>query len=102
MATDRAARPDADPPREGLNVKGRQGSPTVTVAFPFSQVHVEANDGALDAIAELAGLVAEVARAAARPGGAARTAELTDIAARANELQERLRQASGPERSGPS
>jgi hypothetical protein len=102
MATDRAARPEADPPREGLNVKGRQGSPTVTVAFPFSQVHVEANDGALDAIADLAGLVAEVARAAARPGVEARRAELTNLAGKADELQERLRPALGPERSGPS
>jgi len=74
-------------------VQGRQGSPTVTVAFPFSQVHVEANDGALDAIAELAGLVAEVAEAAARPAGPSRTAELIRLAAMASDLQVRLRPA---------
>jgi len=74
-------------------VRGRQGSPTVTVAFPFSQVHVEANDGALDAVAELAGLVAEIAAAAARSSGPSRTAELTRLSVMASDLQVRLRPA---------
>jgi len=91
MATVEPRPPAADGPP--FKVLGRQGSPTVTVAFPFSSVHVEANDGALDAIAELASLVAEVAEAAARPTGPSRTAELTRLAAMARDLQVRLRPA---------
>jgi hypothetical protein len=77
-------------PDRGFKVDGRQGSPTITVAFPFSSVHVEANDGTIDAIAKLAGVVAEVAEAAGRPAGRPRTVELDRLAAVARELQQTL------------
>ena len=74
----------------GFAVRGRQGSPTVTVALPFSSVHVEANDAAVDAVAELAGLIAAIAEASARPAGAARSAELARLAAATRDVESHL------------
>ena len=45
-----------------MTVFGRQGSPTVTLALPFSRVDVKADD-ASPLVAELAALTARLARA---------------------------------------
>ena len=58
-------------PMHRMTVFGRQGSPTLTLALPFSRVEVKADDAA-PLVAELAGLIARLARAidASRsPGG---------------------------------
>jgi len=87
---------DPTPPPARPAINGRQGSPTVTVAFPFSTVRVEANDHAVDAVADLADLVARLADAAALPGGSARRGELRQVAADARDLALHLR-SSQPE-----
>jgi len=56
-----APRSQAAPATRGMTVFGRQGSPTVTVALPFSRVEVKADDAAI--VAELAALMARLARA---------------------------------------
>jgi hypothetical protein len=48
--------------RNPVTVFGRQGSPTVTLALPFSRVDVRADDVAPQ-VADLAALVARLARA---------------------------------------
>ncbi len=50
--------------RRGMTVFGRQGSPTVTLALPFSRVDVKADDAA-PLIADLAALTARLAGALA-------------------------------------
>lgn len=56
------ADPGAGEPGPAKNfIGGRHGSPTISVALPFSSITT--TDGALhDAVADLAGLVAELAR----------------------------------------
>jgi hypothetical protein len=49
-------------PMHRMTVFGRQGSPTLTLALPFSRVEVKADDAA-PLVAELAGLIARLARA---------------------------------------
>jgi hypothetical protein len=72
--------------RRGMTVFGRQGSPTVTLALPFSRVDVKADDAA-PLIADLAALTARLARALAStdlPDAA--TAELDEIRIAAESL----------------
>ena len=74
----------------GHTVYGRSGSPTVTIAWPFSRVEVRADD-ALPAIAELGAMIARLARAldgATLDGAAA--AELAAIATAADGLVQRV------------
>lgn len=47
--------------RRGMTVFGRQGSPTVTLALPFSRVEVTADDAA-PLVSDLADLTARLAR----------------------------------------
>jgi len=49
-------------PMRRMTVFGRQGSPTVTLALPFSRVDVKADDAA-PLVADLAALIARLARA---------------------------------------
>ena len=81
-------------PKRGMTIYGRNGSPTVTLALPFSRVDVKADD-ALPAIAQLASLTARLARtlAASETTSAALT-ELAEIAGAADAL------ASGISQSG--
>ncbi len=73
------------PPR-GQTVFGRQGSPTITLALPFSRVDVKADDAA-PLVAELAALTARLARAVGRAGlSETAAAELTAIAQAADAL----------------
>jgi hypothetical protein len=77
---------NGDPPTRGMTVFGRQGSPTVTIALPFSQVDVKADDAA-PLVADLATLVARLARAVPTTGLAdTATAELAAIADAADAL----------------
>ncbi len=63
----------------GMVVFGRQGSPTVTLALPFSRVDVKADDSG-PLVAELAALTARLARALESAGlGDATTAEIAAI-----------------------
>jgi hypothetical protein len=65
---------------KGMTVFGRQGSPTMTLALPFSHVEVKADDGAA-LVPALAALTARLARALQSAGLAdATTAELAAIA----------------------
>ena len=78
-----AARPR---PAAGLTVFGRQGSPTLTVALPFSHVDVKADD-ATPLVAELSTLIGRLAHALESAGlPEAATAELTAIAIAADTL----------------
>jgi hypothetical protein len=61
-----------------MTVYGRQGSPTITLALPFSRVDVRADDAA-PLVAELAALTARLARAIATLSGAA--SQQPDLAA---------------------
>ena len=73
-------------PAHRMTVFGRQGSPTVTLALPFSHVDVKADD-ASPLVAELAALTARLARAiesADLPDAA--TVELATIAHAAEAL----------------
>jgi hypothetical protein len=73
-----------------MTVFGRQGSPTFTLALPFSHVDVKADDAA-PWLAELAALIARLARAIVQAGVAEEAAgELSAIAIAADAL------ASGP------
>jgi hypothetical protein len=76
---DRTVRPlKANKP---MTVFGRQGSPTLTLALPFSHVDVKADDGAAMALV-LATLTARLARALESAGlGDATAEELSAIAA---------------------
>ena len=65
----------------GMTVLGRQGSPTVTIALPFSRVDVKADD-ASPLLADLAALIARLARAIQTPG--LTDAATTELAAIAN------------------
>jgi hypothetical protein len=80
--------PTSATPANGFpwTVFGRQGSPTVTVALPFSRVDVKADDAA-PLVAELAALTARLARAVASadlPDAA--TEELAAVAKTADAL----------------
>ena len=89
---DRSVRPVK--PGRGMTVFGRQGSPTMTLALPFSHVDVKADDGAA-LVPALAGLTARLARALQSAGLAdATTAELAAIATALDALAGR----SGPDR----
>jgi len=77
----------APPFRPSATVYGRSGSPTVTIALPFSRVDVTADDAA-PAAGEIATLVARLARAAA--ADPPDRAELTEVARAADELVARL------------
>jgi hypothetical protein len=68
-------------------IGGRHGSPTISVALPFSSITT--TDGALrDAVADLAGLVAELARHVSADDRAA----VERVAGLAAELAEGLRE----------
>ncbi len=70
----------------GMTVFGRQGSPTLTLALPFSRVDVTANDAA-PLVADLATLIARLARAIQSAGlSDAVTTELAAIANAADAL----------------
>jgi hypothetical protein len=73
-----------------LTVYGRQGSPTVTVALPFSKIHVNDNEELAAQLCRLTELVQRLAEAAAQPRSAGR-AELEAVAHDATELLEQLR-----------
>ena len=73
-----------------LTVYGRQGSPTVTVALPFSQIHVNENAELAAQLCRLTELVQCLAEAAAQPRSSGR-AELEAVAHGAAELLEQLR-----------
>ena len=69
-----------------LTVFGRQGSPTVTLALPFSRVDVKADDAA-PLVSDLAALTARLARAIESAGlGQETTAEVAAIACAADAL----------------
>jgi hypothetical protein len=68
------------PPNKGMTVFGRQGSPTLTLALPFSHVDVKADDGA-GMVPQLAALTARLARTLQSAGlGDATETELDAIA----------------------
>ena len=72
---------DTAPLNKGMTVFGRQGSPTLTLALPFSHVDVKADDGA-GMVPQLAALTARLARALQSAGlGEATATELDAIAA---------------------
>jgi hypothetical protein len=48
-------------PTKAMTVFGRQGSPTIAIALPFSRVDVKADDAG-PLVAELAALIARLAR----------------------------------------
>ena len=91
MATEprRAVGDDAHPAQKSLTVYGRQGSPTITVALPFSHVRMAEpdTDGALTEVVELVRRLAEVASGS---GSATTRAELRRVAADAADLLDRL------------
>jgi hypothetical protein len=68
-------------------IGGRHGSPTVTIAFPFSNM-VNVDRELRDVVAELASLVARLAEQATGPD----TEELAAVRVAAEELAERLSQ----------
>ena len=73
-------------PTHRMTVFGRQGSPTVTLALPFSRVDVKADDTA-PLVADLAALTARLARAIEAAGLPDATAvELAAIASAADAL----------------
>jgi hypothetical protein len=79
MNDDRNVRPPKA--SRGMTVFGRQGSPTLTLALPFSHVDVKADDGAA-LVPAIAALTARLARALQSAGLPDTTmAELTTIAA---------------------
>ncbi|MGZ4681075.1 MAG: hypothetical protein ACXWCM_13260 [Acidimicrobiales bacterium] len=83
--------PDAIPSQSRRPIAGgRQGSPTITLALPFSRVRVEANDLAFDALAELTELVAQIAEVSAGEADSARSEELTRLAGEARGLARRI------------
>jgi len=67
------------------NIGGRYGSPTITIAWPFSNV-VNKDEALRDAVADLASLVAHLASAGNDE------AELAIVRTAAQELSERLAQ----------
>ena len=74
------------PATRPMNVFGRQGSPTITLALPFSRVDVKADDSA-PLVVELATLTARLARAVASAGlSDASTVEFAAIAHAAEAL----------------
>ena len=96
MAADDPAPSDSIDPstppgdRRGLTVYGRQGSPTVSVALPFSKITVEENAELHAAVIELTDLVQRLATATALPA-AKHKAALAEVADQASELLGRLR-----------
>ena len=81
---ERAHAPSTVP--KAMTVFGRQGSPTVTLALPFSRVDVKADDAG-PLVAELAGLTARLARAIAQTSDSGpNRAELTAVAEAADAL----------------
>jgi len=80
---------DEPEPRRAMTVYGRQGSPTVSVALPFSKIVVEENAELHAAVVELAELVHRLADASALPRNAGR-AGLDAVAEQAAELLARL------------
>ena len=81
---------DAAPAGRSVTVYGRQGSPTVTVALPFSRIHVTENDALAAGLCRLTELVERLAEAAAQPRTAGK-AGLEAVAHDAAELLEQLR-----------
>jgi len=80
-------------PKRGMTIYGRNGSPTVTLALPFSRVDVKADD-ALPAIAQLASLTARLARTvAASETRNTAIAELAEVAGAAEALAAGISQA---------
>lgn len=75
-----------DPDHKQMTVYGRQGSPTVSIAMPFSKIEVNDDQRAMAAVAELAGLVARLADAAGSAAKAGRADELAAIAESARAL----------------
>ena len=72
-------------PQHRAEIGGRHGSPTVTVALPFSSI-TTVDSGLRDAVVDLASLVAELADHAATGS----TSGITHVAEAAQELASRL------------
>jgi hypothetical protein len=77
------------PVPRGMTVYGRQGSPTVSVALPFSKIKIEENVELHAAVVELADLVQRLALASSRPKSAAKV-DLDAVAEQAEALVARL------------
>jgi len=80
----------ADRGRRGLTVYGRQGSPSFTVALPFSRIETVEDSHALAAVAETVELVRRLAEAAAAPVTPASRAQLRSVADDSTDLLLRL------------
>lgn len=74
---------------KNLTVYGRQGSPSVTVALPFSKIQVNEDAEAMAALGQVVDLVRRLAEAAAEPRNAGR-AELDAVGREAAALLEQL------------
>jgi hypothetical protein len=81
--------PEAPVVPRGMTVYGRQGSPTVSVALPFSKITIEENVELHAAVVELADLVQRLALASSRPKSAAKE-DLDAVAEQAGALLDRL------------
>ena len=77
-----------DKPRQ-MNIGGRYGSPTITIAWPFSHVTRVDTDLRED-LAELAGVVARLAAAAAPGTDPGMAGELAAVRQAADDLARRL------------
>jgi hypothetical protein len=82
--------PPDQPARGPLTVYGRQGSPTITVALPFSRVQTTDDSQVVAALAEVVQLVERLARASIQPSATARRSELEQVAEAAADLLTRL------------
>jgi hypothetical protein len=78
----------SQPVGERVQIGGRYGSPTVTVALPFSNVQLS-DPGLVDAVRDLAALVQQTA-ASLQLRTADRNVELARIQQAAGELAQRL------------
>lgn len=79
----------AEPPTGDRIYYGRNGSPTVTVALPFSKIEVTEDADLRSAVVEVIGLVRRLADASSRSRADAK-ADLAEVARAADELLERL------------
>jgi hypothetical protein len=77
-------------PQRGPVIGGRHGSPTVTVALPFSNI-TNVDSELRDAVVDLALLVAELAAHTT----AGDTSEMAEVATSAEELAARLSSSHG-------
>ncbi len=80
--------PPPRPPRPEGNIGGRYGSPSITVALPFSNIHHH-DEGLVEAVVDVCGLVARLCTALDGPKEL-RRGELDEIRRAATALAERL------------